>query len=108
MKTLKNLRPNCKTKVRLYEIVQIEADINNLYFILQTGKKIILARTLKAYEKDLRLPFLRVSKSCMVNIRFLDGNQVFESTIVLKDGFQTSISRRRVEFVSRSILNFKH
>lgn len=107
MKTFKNLHPNSKKKISLEEIVRIEADINYSHLVLNSGTRIILARTLKAYEKDLSLPFVRVNKSCMVNVNYLGENPISDSKILMIDGVEFQISRRRIERVSNAILNFK-
>jgi two-component system LytT family response regulator len=104
MKTFKNLHPYSKKKIRLEEIIRIEADINYSHLILNTGKRIMLARTLKAYENDLTLPFLRVNRSCMVNLHYLEKNPIqINNSIKMIDGYVAKISRRRVEFVSAAI-----
>ncbi|GGD61767.1 hypothetical protein GCM10011514_27270 [Emticicia aquatilis] len=108
MKTFKSLHPNSKNKVNLEEIIRIEADINYSHLVLTSGDKLILARTLKAYEKDLSIPFVRVNKSCMVNIHFLENFfTVHESHIRFMDGFETVVSRRRLYKVANAISNFR-
>jgi DNA-binding LytR/AlgR family response regulator len=108
MKTFKNLHPYSKKKIRLEEVIRIEADINYSHLVLNTGKRIMLARTLKAYENDLTLPFLRVNKSCMVNLHYLVQNSISASNSVkMIDGYVAKISRRRVEFVSAAISSAK-
>jgi DNA-binding LytR/AlgR family response regulator len=104
MKTFKNLHPNSKKKIHLEEIIRIEGDANYSHLVLNSGKRIILARTLKSYEKDLTLPFLRVSKSCMVNINYLNEKPISDSKIMMIDGKEIHVSRRRVERVSSIIL----
>jgi DNA-binding LytR/AlgR family response regulator len=108
MKTFKNLHPHSKAKIRLEEIIRIEANINYSELILATGNRIILARTLKAYEKDLTLPFLRINKSCIVNIDYLGENLIEANKISMIDGEQIQISRRRIVKVSKVILSINH
>lgn len=109
MKTFKNLHPNSKKKIRLEEIIRIEADINYSHLVLNTGTRIILTRTLKAYEKDLSLPFVRVNKSCMVNVNYLGENPISDNQkIIMLDGTAFQISRRRIERVSKAILSITH
>lgn len=107
MKTFKNLHPNSKKKISLEEIVRIEADINYSHLVLNSGTRIILARTLKAYEKDLSLPFVRVNKSCMVNVNYLGENPISDSKILMIDGVEFQISRRRIDRVSKAVSNLK-
>ncbi len=89
------------------EIVRIEADINYSHLVLNSGTRIILARTLKAYEKDLSLPFVRVNKSCMVNVNYLGENPISDSKILMIDGVEFQISRRRIDRVSKAVSNLK-
>lgn len=108
MKTFKSLHPKSKNKISLDEIVRIEADINYSHLVLASGNKLIIARTLKAYEKDLTFPFLRVNKSCMINMYFLENLSIVNEPIIqMVDGFETSISRRRVPHVTNAISKFK-
>jgi DNA-binding LytR/AlgR family response regulator len=102
MKTFKNLHPKSKNLITFEQVIRIEADVNYSHLILNTGKRIILARTLKAYEKDLSFPFLRVNRSCIINLLFFDY-QTENQTIRLQDGFETQISRRRTEKVFKAI-----
>jgi DNA-binding LytR/AlgR family response regulator len=103
MKTFKNLHPKSKSRITFEQVIRIEADINYCHLILNTGKRIILARTLKAYEKDLSFPFLRVNRSCIINLLFLDSQFLESNKIKLQDGYETNISRRRTEKVSKAI-----
>jgi two-component system LytT family response regulator len=103
MKTSRKTIPR-KKPLRIEEITRIEADINYSHLFMASGKRIILARTLKTYEKDLPLPFLRVNRSCMININFLQRNQTPQNkTIKMIDGTEIAISRRRIHFVSEAI-----
>jgi two-component system, LytTR family, response regulator len=103
MKTYKNLHPNSKFDISLEDVVRIEADINYSHLILISGQRIILARTLKAYEKDLSFPFLRVNKSFIVNVNFLDEMPIQDKKVMMQDGKIIQISRRRVEKVEKAI-----
>lgn len=103
MKTHRKTIPQ-KKPLRIEEIIRIEADINYSHLYLASGKRIVLARTLKTYEKDLPFPFLRVNRSCMININFLHRNQTpADKTIRMIDGTEIAISRRRMNLVSQAI-----
>lgn len=103
MKTFRKTIPN-KKPLRLEEVTRIEADINYSHLFLVSGKRIILARTLKTYERNLPFPFLRVNRSCMININFLQRNQVpNDKKIRMIDGTEIAISRRRIHLVSEAI-----
>lgn len=109
MKTFKTLHPNSKKDIRLDEIVRIEADINYSHLIHKSGTKFILARTLKAYEKILVFPFLRVNKSCMINLNYLIENAISENkSLRMIDGQEIKISRRRIQQVNLAIESIKY
>ncbi len=108
MKTIKKTS-SLKVKFRIEDIIRIEADINYSHLILKSGKKIILARTLKAYEQSLALPFVRVNKSCMINLHYLMKKTAIENQKVkMNDGLEIHVSRRRVERVSKPIVSITH
>lgn len=103
MKTFRKIIPR-KKPLRLEEVTRIEADINYSHLFLASGKRIILARTLKTYEKNLPFPFLRVNRSCMININFFQRNQMTnDKKIKMIDGTEIAISRRRIHLVSEAI-----
>lgn len=103
MKTFRKIIPK-KKPLRLEEITRIEADINYSHLFLSSGKRIILARTLKTYERNLPFPFLRVNRSCMININFLQRDQTPSAKIIrMIDGTEIAISRRRIHLVSEAI-----
>ncbi|CAH0995714.1 hypothetical protein EMA8858_01839 [Emticicia aquatica] len=76
------------------EILKIEACINYSIIFLKTGHQLIVAKTLKKYEKDLKNCFFRVNRSTLVNINSIcksSGDQV-----ELHNGQCLTISRRRL------------
>lgn len=77
------------------EIIRINGNVNYSEIITTNGKKYLIAKTLKKYEQNLQLPFFRGSKSCIINLNFLEGINSSGSTVQLKDGYKLSISRRR-------------
>ena len=50
--------------------------------------------------------FIRISKSCIINVRYLDSFDMGETGIIivrLKDGTEEIVSRRRVKYILRYI-----
>lgn len=82
------------------EVALCQADGNYTELHLSDGRRFISARTLKEYE-DMLEPwgFLRVHRASLVNraaVERLSGKYV-----VLKDGREVEVSRRRLEEVAR-------
>jgi two-component system, LytTR family, response regulator len=79
------------------DIVRCESDSNYTYIFLATGKKILLAKTLKEIEETLRgLSFFRVHQSHLVNINHV--NKVVKgegSYLTTSDGATIPISRNK-------------
>ena len=108
MKTLQELQPYCKKSFRFEDIIRIEAIENYSKLTQKDGRIFIFARTLGNYEINLGLPFLRLNRSCMVNIQHLPKKVSIEnSKMKLEDGNELKISRRRLEKVSRTLESYK-
>ncbi|WP_341224518.1 LytTR family DNA-binding domain-containing protein [uncultured Arcticibacterium sp.] len=76
------------------DIIRIEADINYSIVHLTSGKKIILAKTLKQFQEMLDPQnFVRPCRSHLINTRFI--KKASETKVILKNGFQLPVSRRR-------------
>lgn len=76
------------------DIVRIEADTNYSIVHLTSGKKIILAKTLKQFQEMLDpQSFVRPCRSHLINTRFI--KKASETQVTLKNGVQLPISRRR-------------
>ena len=92
--------------INLKDIVRCEADNNYTNFHLNSGEKILVTKTLKEYDENLSgLDFVRVHQSHLVNIKFVDRYIKGEGgTIVMADGSEVDVSRRRKEeFLNRMI-----
>ena len=85
--------------INLKDIVRCEADNNYTNFYLNSGEKILVTKTLKEYDECLSgLDFVRVHQSHLVNIKFVDRYIKGDGgTIVMVDGSQVDVSRRRKE-----------
>lgn len=81
------------------EIVRLEGKHNYTSFIFCSGKEELMSYTLAMYTKMLPENFIRVSKSCIINMKYVksvDGN---EKKVVLTDKTELKISRRRLNDV---------
>ncbi|MBM3165709.1 MAG: response regulator transcription factor [Bacteroidetes bacterium] len=80
--------------VDLSEIIRCEADKNYTFFFLNSGKKILVSRTLKDF--DLLLTnhgFFRVQQSHLVNIEYIDRYDKTEGgSVIMKDGAAVPLS----------------
>lgn len=83
------------------DIIRCQSDDCYTNFFLDGGKRIIVSKTLKEIEEHLKgKDFMRPHKSHLVNINFIktvvrnDGGY-----IVMKDGSEIPISRRKKELV---------
>ncbi|MFC5409030.1 LytR/AlgR family response regulator transcription factor [Larkinella bovis] len=97
-----------KRTISLEEIVRLEGSGNYTNFFLKDGTRMLVSRTLKEYEELLEgEAFVRVHKSCIVNLGYVRRFYVKkEGELELNDGQQVKISRRRAQnFVDR-IRNF--
>lgn len=88
-----------KRTVSVEEIVRLEGCGNYTNFFLKDGTKMLVSRTLKEYETLLDgQAFVRVHKSCIVNLSFVRKFYVKkEGELELTDGQQVKISRRRAQ-----------
>ncbi|MFN3848538.1 MAG: LytTR family transcriptional regulator DNA-binding domain-containing protein [Spirosomataceae bacterium] len=88
------------------QVIKLVADANYTVFYLGDGKSAVMSYSLKNYQNYLNYPFVRVSKSCIVNLHFLESFCTENKKIQLKDGSEIRVSRRRFEEVCRNISNF--
>lgn len=85
--------------INIKDIIRCEADNNYTHFFLNSGKKILVTKTLKEYDESLSgLDFIRVHQSHLVNVKFVDRYIKGEGgVIVMADGSEVEVSRRRKE-----------
>ncbi len=84
--------------VPLDEIIMIEGDGNYTLFFCTNGRRIMVSKTLRDYEKLLgeNSPFFRIHKSYLINMKFVQRYDVRgEDCVWLKSGHILSIARRR-------------
>lgn len=98
-----------KRTVSVDEIVRLEGSGNYTNFFLKDGTKMLVSRTLKEYEILLDgQAFVRVHKSCIVNLGFVRKFFVKkEGELELIDGQQVKISRRRAQMFMDRIRDFQ-
>jgi two-component system LytT family response regulator len=77
-----------------HEISRIEAAENYSIVHLIEGKKIIIAKTLKKFEEELKIGFFRINRSTLINLNYIKKNS--GDQIILKNGQEYRISRRRL------------
>ncbi len=98
-----------KRTISVDEIVRLEGSGNYTNFFLKDGTKMLVSRTLKEYEILLDgQAFVRVHKSCIVNLGFVRKFFVKkEGELELTDGQQVKISRRRAQMFIERIREFR-
>lgn len=77
------------------EIVRCEAESNYATIKCVDGNSYMVSKTLKALEEELRQTekFVRIHKSHLVNIDFVNQRQVSKTQIVLTNGEELPVSR---------------
>jgi len=81
------------------EIIRCEGDRNYTWFYLTNNRKHLSSKTIKEYEELLsRHDFLRIHKSHLVNMAFID-KYLNEGTVILKDKTQLPVARLRKDEV---------
>jgi two-component system LytT family response regulator len=85
--------------VDLSEIVRCEADKNYTFFYLNSGKKILVSRTLKDFETMLNgYGFFRIQQSHLINLEYLDRyDKTQGGAIIMKDGVSVPLSSAKKE-----------
>ncbi|WP_337042672.1 LytTR family DNA-binding domain-containing protein [Emticicia sp. 17c] len=84
-------------------IIKLVANANYTTFYLSNGKSVLMSYSLKRYQDYLSYPFIRVNKSCIANMFFLENLCPVSKKIKLEDGSEIRISRRRYNTVCKNI-----
>lgn len=84
-------------------IIRLEASINYTTFIMQNGKSKTMSYTLAMYGMILPQGFIRVNKSLIINKNFIENLDFENKKVMLKDGAEFQISRRRWVEVSQNV-----
>lgn len=86
------------------QIIRLDANINYTSFVMQTGKCEMMSYTLSMYGKILPKSFIRVNKSCIINKKFIKNLNSTDKKVLLNDGSEVQISRRRWNDVSQNVM----
>jgi two-component system LytT family response regulator len=94
--------------IRIEEIIRLEADGNYTTVFLRDKRKIVVSRQIKHFEEWLDgLPFFRIHQTHIINLemieRYIKGDG---GTVLLEDGSQIEVARRRKEELLRRINSF--
>ena len=100
-----NIQPHLKRKlvlktqesifvVEIDDIVHCEADKNYTFFYLNSGKKILVSRTLKDFETLLsNHGFFRVQQSHLINLEYIERYDKHEGgSVIMRDGSAVPLS----------------
>ncbi|GAA4457398.1 LytTR family DNA-binding domain-containing protein [Rurimicrobium arvi] len=82
--------------IRLADIVMAEAKNSYAELLLQTGKKVLMSKSLKDLE-DITDPdkFIRIHRQYLVNIDYVRSFNRQESTVLLKDNIEIPVARAK-------------
>ena len=102
-------QPHSKHRILLQnahnQVVRLEGVDNYTKFFLENGDTKLMSYSLKNYQESLSFPFLRVSKSCIVNLHYFSNISTEKKRIHLTDGSEIQISRRRFDDVLKMIVH---
>jgi two-component system, LytTR family, response regulator len=85
-----------KNQITLSEIILLEAEDNYTHLILKDGKKITIARTLKAFEQILKSNhFYRIHRAFLINGKHLQSYNFILGEALLTGDYKVIASRRR-------------
>ncbi len=93
--------------VKIKEIVRCESDNNYTNIYLVGGQQILVSKTLKEYDEMLSpFNFFRIHKSSLINLAFLKKYRKGDGgTVVMEDGAELEVSRRRKEDFMNALQN---
>lgn len=85
-----------KKTIPINQIIMLRGYINYTHFYLQNGKQRISSHTLKHFENLLtNKGFIRVHRGFIVNQTCIVEHNLSTSQLILTDGYEADISRRR-------------
>jgi DNA-binding LytR/AlgR family response regulator len=85
-----------RVKIHLSEIILLEAELNYTHLYLQSGKKITIARTLKAFEKALDCyHFHRIHRAFLINGEHLKSYNLTIGEALMTNDYRVIASRRK-------------
>jgi two-component system, LytTR family, response regulator len=96
-----------RKEVSLADIVRLEGAGNYTEFILNDGQRLIFSKTIALFEEQFPFPFVRIHKSCIVNLAYLTETwKRGKKQLSLHDGTEVPISRRRRKEVRLQVQQF--
>lgn len=85
-----------KKQIPPKEVILLKGDVNYTELHFHNGEKIIVAKTLKLLHDAFSTHgFFRISKTNMINIRYLSLTNENFSIVTLKNDVELNVSRRR-------------
>jgi len=95
--------------VDIDNIIRCEADNNYTSFYTSDNKKIVMSKTLKEYESLLpQSHFIRIHRSHLININFLDRFEKKNSgKVIMKDKSTVPVSTRKKEQLLKMLNQLK-
>jgi two-component system LytT family response regulator len=93
--------------VRIKDIVRLEAESNYTKFYMKNGQTHLATKTLKEYDEIMPgINFYRIHKSHFINLDFVSRYIKGEGgTVVMEDGTQLEVARRRKEGLINALRN---
>jgi two-component system LytT family response regulator len=89
-------------------ITHCVAESNYTHVYLSTGKHILASKTLGDVEQLLpSSAFMRIHKSYLINLHFLDGLKTEPAEVQLNIGIALPVSRRRLQEVKQALMRRK-
>ena len=88
------------------EILYCIANDNYTHFFLTGNRRLVSCTTLKRYDQILSPHgFLRIHKSNLINVRYVEKFSGYNSTILLQNNTTLEVSRRKKETVKNFLFN---
>jgi len=85
---------NKRLPIEINEIIKLEASGNYTLFYLLDGRQLLTCKSLHFYDELLPFPFVRVHKSCLINIHYVTQRKT-PTLLSLSDGSEVHVARRR-------------
>ncbi|AXE19799.1 hypothetical protein DR864_19655 [Runella rosea] len=80
--------------IQTNEIVRLEGSGNYTIFHMIDGRHFLTSKSLIYYEELLSFPFVRIHKSCLINIHYALQRKTSDF-VSMMDGTEVQVSRRR-------------
>ncbi len=96
---------NRQVIIQTDQLVCMEGCGNYAFLYTSDGKRHLVSKTLKSYASLLdQLSFVRVHKSWIINLKYLQDFCQYERSLKLQGGREIAISRRRIREVSNILI----